>query len=151
PALDGLGAVVADLSARGPFADLTQRLRGVQSELADLGRELRLTLDGLTEDPERLDAVRSRRQLLHELTRKYGDTLAEVLDFAVGSGERLDGLTRVEERAEGLEAAIAAAHDRARETASTLSQLRQQAAVPLAAAVTEHLRELAMPNSRLVI
>ena len=53
---------------RRPFADLVARLRAVQAELGDLGSALRHERDSLSDDPAPLDAVRTRRQLLRELT-----------------------------------------------------------------------------------
>ena len=40
------------------------------------------------DDPERLETIRSRRQLLRELQRKYGDTLTDVLAFSEESRTR---------------------------------------------------------------
>src|SRR5262245_49542974 len=73
PALDALGDAVAALDGRAPFAEIDARLRAAQAEVADVQRELRLAAERVGDDPERLDAVRRRRQLLRELGRKYGD------------------------------------------------------------------------------
>ena len=40
--------------------------------------QLRGVAESIDEDPERLGEIRARRQLLHELRRKYGATLADV-------------------------------------------------------------------------
>src|ERR671912_1758878 len=84
-ASDALGTAVSALSGRSPFAAHEERLRAVAAELTDATAELRLAAEEVEEDPERLAVVRERRQLLHDLRRKYGDTLAEV----VVEGERL--------------------------------------------------------------
>ena len=47
-----------------------------------MATELRGVVETWEDDPERLDEVRARRQLLHELTRKYGEGVAGVLAFA---------------------------------------------------------------------
>ena len=64
-----------------PFAELEARIRAAQAELDDVAQELRVAGDRVTDDPERLDQVRRRRQQLRELCRKYGDTLDEVVAY----------------------------------------------------------------------
>ena len=69
----------AALTGRSPFGELEQRLRAVEAEVADIGSELRQSAEAIADDPERLAGVRARRHLLRELTRKYGETLEEVV------------------------------------------------------------------------
>ncbi len=146
--LDAVGTAAAALEGRAPFAELAARLRAAHAELADLGRELRLARETVTVDPERLEAVRARRQLLRELTRKYGETLDEVAAYGTEAGRRLVELEGYEERARELQEARVAAAAAAATAAGALSRARQAAAGPLADAITPHLRELAMPAAR---
>jgi DNA repair protein RecN (Recombination protein N) len=150
-ALDAVGVAVSALANRAPFAVLLERLRAVQAELADLERELRLSVEGVSDDPQQLENVRARRRLLRELTRKYGDTLSDVLAYARESRERLDELEGYEERAAALEEARVEAHARVDEAGRALSEARRAAAPALGAAVTEHLDELAMPAARVEV
>ncbi len=150
-ALDAVGEAVAAIGERAPFAALSGRLRGIQAELADLERELRLAGESILDNPDRLDEVRARRQLLRELRRKYGETLDEVLRYAHEAHARLAELDGYEARAAALESARADALARAATTAARLSEARRAAANPLAEAVTAHLRELAMPAAHLEV
>ncbi len=70
------GLARAGLAGRAPFAELEARLHALEAEAADIGAELRHLGDEIADDPERLAEVRARRQLLRELIRKYGETLA---------------------------------------------------------------------------
>ncbi|HEY8216606.1 MAG TPA: DNA repair protein RecN [Acidimicrobiia bacterium] len=150
-ALDAVGRAVAALANRTPFVALHERLRAAQADLADLERELRLAVETVADDPARLEQVRTRRRLLRELTRKYGDTLADVVGFADEARERLAELEGFEVRAGELESARAAASARADDTARALSEARHAAAPALAAAVGAHLGDLAMPSARLEV
>ena len=105
PALDAVGAAAAALAGRGPFAELAERLRATQAELAELGSELRVARDTVEDDPQRLEEIGARRKLLRELTRKYGETLADVRAYAGDSRRRLAELEGYEERAKELEQA----------------------------------------------
>src|SRR5690606_34493721 len=132
-------------------SDLAHRLAGLSAELDDVAAELRGTTESIDEDPERLTAIRERRQLLHDLRRKYGDTLADVIAFHSETSARLAQLERYDQRAAELDrhrdAAIAAA-DKA---AEVVGRARRAAAPQLAEAVEARLRELAMPNATVAV
>ncbi|MCB9404823.1 MAG: hypothetical protein H6519_10375 [Microthrixaceae bacterium] len=81
---DLLRRALASLAGRAPLAEADQRMREVLTELGDLVAELRSTVDTFHEDPERLAQLRSRRQLLVDLRRKYAS--APRLDGTVGLG-----------------------------------------------------------------
>ncbi len=149
--LESVGVAVTALANRRPFVGLEERLRAVQAELADLERELRLASEGIAEDPARVEEVRARRRMLRELARKYGETLGEVLDFAAESRRRLDELEGYDARAAAIEASAAAAESRADAASTALSRARRAASPALAAAVTEHFAELAMPAAKLEV
>ena len=102
---------------------------------------------GSTTIPARVEAVRTRRHQLHELGRKYGSTLAEVIAYGTEATTRLDELARYEERAAAFEAERAAHDATAGAAAAELSAVRHAAAEPLARAVEVHLHELAMPHA----
>jgi DNA repair protein RecN (Recombination protein N) len=151
PATDAVGDAMAALGGEGWFAGLETRLAALQSELADVARETRVSAEQVVDDPERLEEVRARRQRLLELSRKYGPTLAGVRAFAVESAERLAQL----EGAESRRAALAPRRDEAdaalARAAAQLLAARRAAAPKLAAAVTARLGELALGRAELRI
>ena len=150
-AVDGLGRALSAIAHREPFAPIAERLRGVAAELDDVAAELRAMTEGIEEDPERLDELRLRRQLLHDLRRKYGDDLAEVLAFHVDAGRRLDELEQYDRRAAALDAERRQALGAEREAAEVVGCARRAAAPGLAAAVEANLRQLAMPHASIAI
>lgn len=150
-ALDGLGQALAAISGRAPFAAVERRLRSVAAEVADLATELRSAGEAIVDDPERLAAIRERRQVLRDLRRKYGDTLADVLAYAQEASARLAELEQHERRAAELDQARQAAMAAEAEAAAAVAAARRAAAGPLGTAVEAHLRELAMPRARLEV
>ena len=80
--VDLLGSARAALDGRSPLSVLAQRLASLQADASDVASDLRHVVETWDDDPERLEAVRARRQLLRELSRKYGEGLAGVLAFA---------------------------------------------------------------------
>jgi DNA repair protein RecN (Recombination protein N) len=151
PAEDAAGQAADALSGRAPFAALAERLLALQSELADVARDLRAAHEQMAEDPEQLDAVRARRRLLRELRRKYGATLTEVVEYGESAAARLEELRHHEARALELELARADAEARAVAAAARLHDARVEAAGALASAVEEGLQRLALPGARLEV
>ena len=149
--LDAVRAALAVLAGRAPFAAHEARLRAAAAELDDLAREIRDAGEAVEDDPERLAAVRERRHLLHELRRKYGDTLADVLAFHRGAAERLAEIEGDEGRVAELEARRAAARADEAVAAAAVAEARRLGAPRLAAAVRQHLRELAMAAARVEV
>ena len=148
-AIDKLGEAVAALASRQPFAAVGVRLGALAVELDDTVEQLRGVLDSIDEDPRALAEVRARHQRLRELTRKYGDTLVDVLAFGADAAQRLSGLERHDELAGELETRIAAAQEHVAREADAVACARSAAAPGLAAAVTEHLGSLALEHGRL--
>lgn len=150
-AVDVVGQATALLAGRAPYAELETRLRTIGMELADVAAELRNAAERIDDDPERLAALRERRQLLHELRRKYGDTLEDVLAFAEETRARLDELRSHDRRAAQLDRERTAAVRRLAAAAEIVAAARREAAPRLADAVAVHLADLAMAKARLTV
>ena len=142
---DAVGAAVAVLDGREPFAGLAQRLRLLQAELQEAAHDVRTTAESIVADPQRLQEVQTRRAVLAELKRKYGPTLADVVEYAAQTKTRLEELEQHDARAAKLDAAGREAREEIARAAAVLSKARRAAAPRLAAEVTTHLRDLALP------
>ena len=146
---DALGAAVAAVAGRPALAGVEARLRTLAVEVSDVAGELRAAAEGMDEDPERLAEVRTRRRLLRELRRKYGETLADVLAYATEARARLDELEHHAARAAALETDRDVAHTAVAAAEAIVGRARREAAPRLGAAAQAHLRELALPAARL--
>lgn len=155
---DALGAVAA---ARGALegvrehdpeaAALADRVVELTYLLSDVAADVASYASGVEVDPQRLAAVSERRAALTALTRKYGDTLEEVLAWSATAATRLLELDGDDERVEQLHTERLALRARLGELAGRLSEARVEAAERLAGQVTEELGHLAMPHARVRI
>jgi DNA repair protein RecN (Recombination protein N) len=145
---DALAATVDVLAGRGAFEPWVARLRSVLAEVADLASDLRAATERWQDDPQRLEAVQSRRRRLGDLRRKYGATLSEVLEFGAEARHRLDELLSADERAAQLEEARRDCQAAVAQAAEVVRSTRQAAAPALGSAVGERLATLAMPGAR---
>ena len=158
---DILSGALAALGGRTPFTAEVERLGAVVAEVDDLGSALQHRGDLIEEDPERLDALRERRQLLADLRRKYGTattdsgagsgTLADVLAYRDHVAARLDALERHEETAATLEKAEREAAADLGAAEEQVARARRKAAPDLARRVQGHLPELAMGGSTVAV
>ncbi len=91
--------------------------------------------------------MEDRLALLARLERKYGGTVAGVLDHAERCRARRDELEHADEALETAVTHLAAASEELDRLAAELGANRREAAPALAAAVRSRLGELAMPDA----
>jgi DNA repair protein RecN (Recombination protein N) len=132
-------------------AGLADRLAEVSYLLSDVAADVSSYAAGVDTDPARLAAVSERRAALTALTRKYGETIDEVLAWSRQSAERLLGLDDTEGRIATLTEQRERLRGELAEAGAALSELRSKAAVRLGRTVTAELASLAMPHATLTV
>ena len=154
-AIDLLGQVARNLAE---LERLDPGLRGQQQvaeeaacQLEELARSLRAYRDTIEYNPARLRQVEERLDLIHELKRKYGDSIAEILVFGEEAQRELEGIVHSEERVEELRAREDELLHEIGELASRLSAERRAAGDRLAKAIEAELAELGMKGARFAV
>jgi DNA repair protein RecN (Recombination protein N) len=132
-------------------AALADRLAELGYLLADLAADVASYASSVETDPARLATVSERRAALGALTRKYGETLDEVLAWSQSAAGRMLELDTSEERIGALEAESEALRERLAALAATLTAARTKAAARLGTVVTAELGALSMPDARLEV
>ncbi len=149
--IDSLGKIIASLTDRTPYKEVTNRLRGVQAEVTDIAELARALIDSIEDDPQRLADVRGRRQLLIDLQRKYGDSISDVIDYWSKASERLEKLQSHEANAAELEASLVQAREQVVTSSQAVATARRTAAPSFADEVSRYLPELALENAALSV
>ncbi len=134
--------------AAGQLAD---RVAEITYLLSDIAADVASYAGALEADPTRLAAVSERRAALTALTRKYAETVTEVLAWAETSAARLaelddtdDRISRLGDRRDDLRSRLGPA-------AAALSRARTEAAERLSSEITGELAVLAMPHAVLEV
>ncbi|HEX7739249.1 MAG TPA: DNA repair protein RecN, partial [Marmoricola sp.] len=151
-AIAGARRALDSVREHDPAAEaLAQRVAELSYLLADVAADVASYADSVEADPARLAAVSERRAALASLTRKYGDTVAEVLTWAQTSSARLleldtsdEAITELTTRQDALRASLT-------ELGEQLSARRAEAARSLEKAVTQELAALSMPGATLTV
>jgi DNA repair protein RecN (Recombination protein N) len=150
-ALDALRRATVALSAAGevdPEArGLADRATEVGELAADLARDVRGYRERTALDPARLDDVRERIQALRSLSRKYGETEADVLAFLDAARSRLEALAGAGDDRRRLEAEMQARRAAVTALAERVSHARAEAAPTLSAAIRTELVGLGMEGA----
>ncbi|MDX1931592.1 MAG: DNA repair protein RecN [Capsulimonadales bacterium] len=154
-ALDALSTAVSEIEHAvrldERLATLLESLQNALYAAEDAAREVRDYRDGIEFNPQRLEEIENRLDLLKTLKRKYGDTVADVLRYRQEIGERLETLENAEERIAVLEETVARTTEALRERAARLTEARKAAAEPFAAAIMKELADLAMTATRFAV
>lgn len=148
---DALGAAVRLAGGHPPLCELDERLRSLAAELSDVTTDAAAAIDRLQDDPERLTLVQERRQVLKQLQRKYGNALADVIEFRDTTRQRLADLEQHDERVASLDAERARAVAALAEAEARVRSERARVAPELAGDVEGRLRALALPHARFQI
>jgi DNA repair protein RecN (Recombination protein N) len=132
-------------------AGLADRLAEVSYLLSDVAADVSTYASSVDTDPARLAAVSERRAALVALTRKYGETIDEVLAWAAASAARLLELDGTDERIAELREVRAGLRSELTDLGSALTAERAKAATRLGKVVTDELTSLAMPHAELTV
>ncbi len=109
---------------------------------------IRAYRDDIEFNPEKLEAVEERLDLIRTLKRKYGDTIEEINAYGAEVAKKIEGLANSEERAAELTEQIEKVEDELLGVARRLSDLRKVRASEFAKAVEAELADLAMSSTR---
>jgi DNA repair protein RecN (Recombination protein N) len=146
--LGDAAGIVRELAGIDPgLQSLADRVETARYELEDVAQEVRQYRDGVEYDPQRLDAIEERLDLLQRLRRKYGATLEDVLAFGQAAREELEAIESYDERLETLREELRHAESRAGALAAELSHGRAAAAQQLTTAVSEALQGLGLKGT----
>ncbi len=151
-AVDGLQQVAILL---GKLASIDQELQDdaeLADSLADQAAELSFNLRGYAEeveyDPERLNFIEERLELINGLRRRYGITIEHVLEHAETARAQLDDIDNSDERLDELRAEEEELLHHIGELCERVSTARQEAAARIAAQIETELGDLRMASAR---
>jgi DNA repair protein RecN (Recombination protein N) len=129
-------------------ASQSEQMQVIQETVEDIAGNLREYLEKIEFNPQRLDQVEDRLNLIHNLKRKYGDSIQSVLAFAEKSHQQLDSIAHAGERIEVLEAEEKRLLEQLAKDGMILSHKRHTAAVKLEKAVEAELGALKMNGAQ---
>ncbi len=126
-------------------------INDAEALLFEAALELRGLRDSYEADPNRLDEIERRLDLIDKLKRKYGDSIEEILQYKENAKRELEELIGVEEREGHLVEEISDTEKRLMEKARVLSEKRAKVSKEVEKRITDILKTLAMKNARFTV
>ena len=156
---DNSGCELVDMAANAmqnaanysaDYEEISNTLTDVYYNLRDCAELVSDALDNLESDPERLEEIEERLDLINRLTRKYNCTADKLPALAEQMQSRLEELLNYDRNRDELIAACKAAREEAEQSALALSNNRRKTAAEFAEKVKAEMSFLNMPNVELV-
>lgn len=142
----GTAEDLADLDK--DFKNVAQSITDGVYSLSDARSELGDIMDSLEFDEERYQYVQNRLDLLNNLKKKYGPSLADVFDFYAKVSKELSQFETGGLDEEELVKQIAAVEEKMSVVAADLHQAREATALKLEEAIKHELADLYMDKAR---
>ncbi|MGG5316816.1 DNA repair protein RecN [Enterococcus sp. AZ072] len=151
-ALDTIGSVSQELqsiaSLDEEYQTISENVSSAYYLLQDAASEIGRQLDALEMDEQRLELVNERLDLIHQLKRKYGDSVEIILDYYQTISQELLESDFSEGKLEQLENELLEKEERLLEEANGLHAERGKIAQKLEKAIQKELKQLYMENAR---
>ena len=129
------------------FAEMQRRADSCLIELKDLSREIEQKLADVNVDPQRLEQVSQRLDLIYTLEKKHhAGSLAELLQTQASFEQQMEEMDNSEEKTSLMEQEIAQLEKQLEEMAKAITQKRQENKPALEQSVEDILHSLGMPK-----
>ncbi|MDT2573693.1 DNA repair protein RecN [Enterococcus raffinosus] len=150
--LDAIGSASQELqtiaSLDTDYEGISDNVHSAYYLLQDAVSEIGRQLDLLELDEERLDIVNERLELIHQLKRKYGDSIEIILNYYDQISEELLDSDFSGDKLERLEKELYEKENELQHLAEMLQAARKKMAKKLESAIQNELKDLYMENAR---
>ena len=131
--------------------EIVDLLEQVSYDLEEVSFQLNDYRDGIEFNEQRLAIVIERLDEINNLKRKYGDTIAEILEYKDKIKKELDELANSKEQKSKLKKDISQLKEEYSDYANRLSKLRHEVAAKVESEVLQQLEDLSMPEVKFKI
>ena len=132
--------------------ELVDRLGSTYIELNDISSEIEKINEETEDNPERLNFINDRLDLLFSLMQKHRvQTVGELITKREEIQSILDKISTSDERLNTLNKLIEAEHVHLLDLAKQITDKRKDVIHPIEQKVTETLQQLGMPNAKFII
>ena len=129
----------------------TQQLEDISSRLKDVADDISEYRSSLEIDPDEYERMVERKDIILKLKRKYGNTVAEILEYRDRTAAELDKLEHNQDNIRELEKNISSVLKKLETACSGLTSSRKKVSGKLEKQVQKELRDLGMPKARFKI
>ena len=154
-AIDQLSRALEEVSDLAEYDNTIQNiyttLSSVYAQMDDAVRDLKHYADTISQEPEELESVEERLQLIYGLKRKYGGSIEEILDFYQKAEKELDFLSNSEEIVQKINKQKKNIEQELMKQAEILSNIRKEKAKQIQKNIEQQLWDLEMKHGKFAI
>ena len=133
------------------YEKATNDLKNVYYELQEVSRDISLYKDDTDFDEEERNIVEERLDLIHQLKRKYGNTIEEILQYKDEIQKELDKIENLEEYNMKLRKKKDELEKELNSLAKKIHEIRIASSKKLMYDIDEELKDLEMKNAKINI
>ncbi|MGK4046313.1 DNA repair protein RecN [Ligilactobacillus salivarius] len=152
--IDVVGNLGNAMNELSDVSDLSENLQEINTKISDafysledVARDISDELDSMEWNGERLNEIEERLELIHQLKRKYGDTIEDILHYHSRIEKELREMENAEQNSEKQERQLSEALEKVKELAIKLSKQRKKSAKKLEKMIHEQLSALYMDKA----
>lgn len=153
--LNALSKIKANLSKLSSMDETVQPLEedfvSAYETLKEIASQMRDYSETKENDEERMNFIGERLSLLDKLKRKYGGSLAEVMNSYQKLSEELSSIEVSQDSILNIQKEVEALRGEIDELAKNISNARKELAKTLSVAVTQKLEKLELPKAKFEI
>lgn len=128
---------------------LTENAQSFQQavlELEDIAYSLQNYVQQIDQDPQKILQINERLSLIMKLKRKYGNSVAEIMQYKISAQSKLAILENTDDRLESLKGELEILSQINHTLCSNITQKREVASKAMEMVLTKQLRSLNMPK-----
>lgn len=149
--MGALGKITNELQKVSEYSPelqaLHEKIAGAFYDLQDASRDVSTQISDLEWDEERLNQIEQRLELIHQLKRKYGDSISQILQYLTQIKQELDEMQVSESDVDEQKQVLVQLEKQAYQLATQLTLKRQEVSQKLTQAVHQQLKELYMDKA----
>ena len=154
-AVEMVSGAFRELSSISKFSNeiksISERLGDLYYELSDIADTVRDSISGDGYNPLELEDIENRLDLLYKLSKKYGETEEDMLQYLENAKKELSEISLSDEVLDELKVKYSEKLIETENLAKTLSEKRQKEAKIFCEKVCEELRFLDMPSVEFLV
>lgn len=130
---------------------LSKSFLDIEYVLSDIKAELLNKLESQELEPQSLESVQQRLDIIYKLKKKYGSEIEEILVYCTNAQEKREHLLQVEENSHLLEQQKTEILAKIQVSAKILTDHRKKIAKTFVGQVVKHIHDLAMDKAEFVV
>lgn len=138
-------------SLSNSLIETAENLNTATYSIEEAANEIQNFAEKLSADPEKLNELLGRQDLISKLKKKYGRDVSEILSYWDKISKELDALTQFDQNRQELEQKIEKQNSKLLKLCAKLTSLRKEAGTKLGADVEKQLKDLGMKKAEFEI